>query len=284
MNAYGYVVEQFRRPYNHESTEPVTEADLKAAKQTMFDRIRAEAAWLCANATVRATAQQPVGFALTEIDERTAMQLAIDAGGKVIPAYGTRGDMVALYGDQLAKLVSLHTGAAVLEDRAVEIGESSDRKAAERKLTCEAIDGAMAFGYLNLNEPPAAHWLAPWWTAGQSQRAAMNSLRYLDRELSQYLEGMPADETSRKLRDAARDGLAGIDSSPLAATAAAALSCELETLIAVAAQHPLTSDEVSKAREVVRACAMLRGGSANGDAQTTTAGNINIDTAETGAV
>lgn len=95
---------------------------------------------------------------------------------------------------------------------------------AVRKRICEAIEGAMAFGYLNLNEPPASHWLAPWWAAGRAQRAAMNALRYLDRELTQYMDGMPADETIRKLRDTARDGLAGIDSASFARAAGAAHS------------------------------------------------------------
>lgn len=95
---------------------------------------------------------------------------------------------------------------------------------AVRERICEAIDGAMAFGYLKLNEPPASHWLAPWWASGRAQRAAMNALRYLDRELTQYLDEMPADETSRKLRDTARDGLAGIDSAPFARAAGAAHS------------------------------------------------------------
>lgn len=41
---------------------------------------------------------------------------------------------------------------------------------AERKLTCEAIDGAMAFGYQNTNPPPSAdHWLAPYWHIGRKQ-------------------------------------------------------------------------------------------------------------------
>jgi hypothetical protein len=40
----------------------------------------------------------------------------------------------------------------------------------ERKLTCEAIDGAMAFGYQNTNPPPSDdHWLAPYWKIGRKQ-------------------------------------------------------------------------------------------------------------------
>ncbi|WP_144023043.1 hypothetical protein [Burkholderia sp. AU15512] len=47
----------------------------------------------------------------------------------------------------------------------------------ERKLTCEAIDGAMAFGYQNTNPPPSAdHWLAPYWHVGRKQAEQEASL------------------------------------------------------------------------------------------------------------
>ncbi|MFQ3458689.1 hypothetical protein PMN64_35975 [Bradyrhizobium sp. UFLA01-814] len=40
----------------------------------------------------------------------------------------------------------------------------------ERQLTCEAIDGAMAFGYQNTKPPPSAdHWLARFWKIGRRQ-------------------------------------------------------------------------------------------------------------------
>jgi hypothetical protein len=40
----------------------------------------------------------------------------------------------------------------------------------ERKLTCEAINGAMAFGYQNTNPPPEDdHWLAQFWKIGRKQ-------------------------------------------------------------------------------------------------------------------
>lgn len=38
----------------------------------------------------------------------------------------------------------------------------------ERQLTVEAIEGAMAFGYQNMNPPPSDdHWLAPFWKIGR---------------------------------------------------------------------------------------------------------------------
>jgi hypothetical protein len=40
----------------------------------------------------------------------------------------------------------------------------------ERKLTCEAVDGAIAFGYQNTNAPPSDdHWLAPYWKIGRKR-------------------------------------------------------------------------------------------------------------------
>jgi phage FluMu protein gp41 len=51
----------------------------------------------------------------------------------------------------------------------------------ERKLTCEAIDGAIAFGYQNTNEPPSDdHWLAPFWKIGRK----MATLEQEDAEAS----------------------------------------------------------------------------------------------------
>ncbi|VWB16449.1 hypothetical protein BLA14095_00481 [Burkholderia lata] len=47
---------------------------------------------------------------------------------------------------------------------------TSEQIQLERKLTCEAIDGAMAFGYQNTNPPPTDdHWLAPYWHVGREQ-------------------------------------------------------------------------------------------------------------------
>ncbi|WP_146060212.1 hypothetical protein [Burkholderia pseudomallei] len=101
-----------------------------------------------------------------------------------------------------------------------------------RKLMCEAIDGAMAFGYQNTNPPPSAdHWLAPYWKIGRKQYAAEFALRYLDDQLTEYLEGMPADETSRNLRDIARNALVDIEAATRSpAMEAAALAEEHSTI------------------------------------------------------
>ncbi|WP_230941069.1 hypothetical protein [Burkholderia thailandensis] len=45
---------------------------------------------------------------------------------------------------------------------------TSEQIRLERKLTCEAIDGAIALGYQNTNAPPSDdHWLATYWRMGQ---------------------------------------------------------------------------------------------------------------------
>ncbi|MFX1675167.1 hypothetical protein PWR63_23455 [Paraburkholderia sp. A2WS-5] len=47
---------------------------------------------------------------------------------------------------------------------------TSEQIQLERKLTCEAIDGAIAFGRQNTNPPPGDdHWLAPFWKIGRQQ-------------------------------------------------------------------------------------------------------------------
>ncbi|MFM0022150.1 hypothetical protein [Paraburkholderia azotifigens] len=52
---------------------------------------------------------------------------------------------------------------------------TSEQILLERKLTCEAINGAIAFGYLDTNPPPADdHWLAPFWKIGR-ERAELES-------------------------------------------------------------------------------------------------------------
>ncbi len=51
------------------------------------------------------------------------------------------------------------------------------------------------------------------------ERAAFEALRYIDAQLTEYLEGMPADETTRKLRDVARNALAGSARAASTATA-----------------------------------------------------------------
>ena len=67
----------------------------------------------------------------------------------------------------------------------------------ERKLTCEAIEGAIAFGYQNTNPPPSDdHWLAPFWKIGRKQS-----------ELEQSGQRAGVAEDANLLRDAAEKGL-----------------------------------------------------------------------------
>jgi hypothetical protein len=48
----------------------------------------------------------------------------------------------------------------------------------ERQLTCEAINGAVSFGYQNTNPPPDDdHWLAPYWSIGRRMEELDSALR-----------------------------------------------------------------------------------------------------------
>lgn len=62
---------------------------------------------------------------------------------------------------------------AALTDEQIRASMTSEQIQLERKLTCEAIDGAIAFGYQNTNPPPSDdHWLAPFWKIGRQLGAA----------------------------------------------------------------------------------------------------------------
>jgi hypothetical protein len=74
--------------------------------------------------------------------------------------------------------------------------------------------------------------IAPQPPEPADERAAFEALRYIDAQLTEYLEGMPADETTRKLRDVARNALAG---SARAASTATATDESHETLHAIQA-------------------------------------------------
>ncbi|KAA1012982.1 hypothetical protein FVF58_09310 [Paraburkholderia panacisoli] len=57
-----------------------------------------------------------------------------------------------------------------MTDEQIRKSMTSEQIQLERKLTCEAIDGAMAFGYQNMNVPPSDdHWLTPYWNIGRKQ-------------------------------------------------------------------------------------------------------------------
>ncbi|CAG9259508.1 hypothetical protein BDI4_600041 [Burkholderia diffusa] len=76
---------------------------------------------------------------------------------------------------------------------------------AERKLTCEAIDGAIAFGYQNTNPPPSAdHWLAPYWHVGRKQAELESRSPAMAAEAAPISSAawMPATEDERATFDA----------------------------------------------------------------------------------
>jgi hypothetical protein len=57
-----------------------------------------------------------------------------------------------------------------MNDHEIRKSMTSEQIQLERKLTCDAIDGAIAFGYQNTNQPPSDdHWLAPFWKIGRKQ-------------------------------------------------------------------------------------------------------------------
>lgn len=70
-------------------------------------------------------------------DERAAFQRAIDAGGKVIPAYGSRGDMVALYADQLDTIVADAAHAS-----ASQMGVHNPDDSGQETGTAPSLDGS----------------------------------------------------------------------------------------------------------------------------------------------
>lgn len=58
---------------------------------------------------------------------------------------------------------------------------TSEQILLERKLTCEAINGAMAFGYQDTNPPPSDdHWLAPFWKMGRRQAEIEFALQQIE--------------------------------------------------------------------------------------------------------
>lgn len=57
-----------------------------------------------------------------------------------------------------------------MTDEQIRKSMTSEQIQLERRLTCEAIDGAIAFGYQNTNAPPSDnHWLVPFWKIGRKQ-------------------------------------------------------------------------------------------------------------------
>ncbi|CAJ8282356.1 gp38 [Burkholderia pseudomallei] len=172
-------------------------------------------------------AKQP---APSPVDERAAFDSEV---GNIIADAATRGIawMAFKVGARYARAASANETGADGAKTEAEIRKTMtpEQIRLERNLTCEAIDGAMSFGYQNTNPPPSAdHWLAPFWKIGRKQYAAEFALRYLDDQLTEYLEGMPADETSRNLRNIARNALVDIEAAPRSpAMAAEAVAFEI---------------------------------------------------------
>lgn len=62
-----------------------------------------------------------------------------------------------------------------------------------------AIDGAIAFGRMGVNEPPAGHWLTEYWSIGR-QLAELGKTSAWDNQTP--VESRPTPEQSGEARDA----------------------------------------------------------------------------------
>ena len=56
------------------------------------------------------------------------------------------------------------------------MGASIDGANTYKRDLCDAITGAMAFGYQNANEPPEGHWAKRFWYIGRAEGAAREGL------------------------------------------------------------------------------------------------------------
>jgi hypothetical protein len=56
------------------------------------------------------------------------------------------------------------------------MGASIDGENAYKRDLCDAITGAMAFGYQNINPPPEGHWAKRFWDMGRAEGAAREDL------------------------------------------------------------------------------------------------------------
>ncbi|WP_185731569.1 hypothetical protein [Burkholderia glumae] len=81
------------------------------------------------------------------------------------------------------------TAPALTDEQRIRASMTGEQIRLERKLTCEAIEGAIGFGQQGTNPPPSDdHWLAPFWKIGQqlalltSPRAAVPADRRKDFE------------------------------------------------------------------------------------------------------
>ena len=108
------------------------------------------------------------------------------------------------------------TGAEGAKDEAaIRKSMTSEQIQLERKLTCEAIDGAMAFGYQNTNPPPNEdHWLAPYWKIGRVQAETNLALLNVTSPLELPAKAAEACKTcggSRVVDDGEISGSGGVE-------------------------------------------------------------------------
>ncbi|WP_338509100.1 hypothetical protein [Burkholderia gladioli] len=123
-------------------------------------------------------------------------------------------------------MTDTNTTAALTDEQRIRASMTGEQIRLERKLTCEAIEGAIGFGQQGTNPPPSDdHWLAPFWKIGQqlalltSPRAAVpvssTRIERLQHAIEGECDGLGIDEQH------ARAILEYVDAAPAAPVAEA---------------------------------------------------------------
>ncbi|WP_186039705.1 hypothetical protein [Burkholderia gladioli] len=162
-----------------------------------------------------AAQKRNITAALTD-DEREQL---IDLVDRLIrnPDAVTAKDCIIGNDVRTVQWIAEHTRALLTSPRAADSPRGTSAQIQlERKLTCEAIDGVMASGYQNRYPPPSdEHWLAGFWKIGRSFFGAEFALRFIRDQLNEYLDGVPLDEASKKLRDVAQSAIDDFSVNPI---------------------------------------------------------------------
>ena len=101
------------------------------------------------------------------------------------------------------------------------MGASIDGANTYKRDLCDAITGAMAFGYQNSNVPPEGNWAKRFWDIGRAEGAARDELRG---DLAEAAETLRRYETLHRAK--------GTDDSTAKAEANAALASRFEATLA----------------------------------------------------
>ncbi|MGS1028796.1 hypothetical protein [Burkholderia glumae] len=112
------------------------------------------------------------------------------------------------------------TAPALTDEQRIRASMTGEQIRLERKLTCEAIEGAIGFGQQGTNPPPSDdHWLAPFWKIGQ-QLALLTSPRAAVPEGWKLVPIVPTRDMLECLWDGLPKGTAFRNCTPLGIYAA----------------------------------------------------------------